>query len=54
MTKRKRKNNDTQNITQKTTWTTRAGQSSFSKGLLKIIKNRNYDGLKARKHNIRV
>jgi hypothetical protein len=27
----------------------RAGQSSFSKGLLKIIKNRNYDGLRARK-----
>ena len=32
----------------------RTGQSSFSKGLLKIIKNRYYDGLKARKHNIRV
>ena len=27
----------------------RAGQSPFSKGLLKIIKNRNYDELRARK-----
>ena len=27
----------------------RAGQSPFSKGPLKIIKNRNYDELRARK-----